>query len=113
MKNEEKLGRNIYDPPPYEIEGFNLWRKAMGSFVLMDNFDNKVVLKKPSAKSESNLMLEILPNNIVCRSGKYKSAHDLWTQLIEFHEEPSRLEDRLREDQLGDQTELESILPRD
>lgn len=76
-----------------------------------------MALKKPSAQLEANtkvinLLIDVLPNKILCRLEEYKIAHDLWTQLIELHKDSSRLEDRLREDQLKDQAEWESILPK-
>lgn len=48
-----------------------------------------------------------MPNDIMCRVEKYKNVYDFWMQLIVFHENLSRLEDKLRENQLKEWIELE------
>lgn len=53
----------------------------MENFILVGNFDSRVVWKEASFQRETNakvikLILEVLPNKIMCRIGKYKNAHD-------------------------------------
>lgn len=84
MKFEGPLDLNIYDLLPFEIENFTYWKLAIENFILMGKFDGWGAMMKAYSQKEMNekvieLILKVLPNKVVCRVGKYKKAHDLWT----------------------------------
>lgn len=90
------------------FESWKLERTLSSWVTLMDG----VALKEPSSEKETNenvikLILEFLPNKILCILGKFKNAHDLLTRLIKLHDDPSRLEEKLREESI--MTEIKGL----
>lgn len=75
-----------------------------------DKWTESQVSKSDTNNQVINLLINILPNDIICRIGKCKNTYNLWTRLTELHENQSVLEDKLRSNQLKERVGLESTL---
>lgn len=86
---------NHYSSPSSDINGPNI-----KDYIRKIEVDTEVI----------NLLLNVVPNDIMHRIGRFKNAYDLHTRLIKLHENLLRLDDKLREDQIEDQVEQESTM---
>lgn len=93
------------------MDGFKLWRLHIESFIMMDDFDCGITLKRSIQNSKANrkiinLISELLSNKIIWRIREFKYAHDFRTRLNELHEDPSQLEDQVKR---NSKSEFESM----
>lgn len=83
-------------------EGFTVPIYEQGMPLQEDKWTKSQIEKSKTNTKVLSLLLNIVPNNVLYRIGKYKNAHDLWTQLTKLQKNPSRQEDKLKEDQLNE-----------